>query len=237
VSLLLSLHPRYISLLNVIAPLTWQSSRFALQDPTAHSLPHHQPPGLGFVCTFLSIPSSLPTPRSPPGHIHNSLLDGCHATTTTMNGMSRFLSRRDKHHEKRASKHANNSKVRLNSFASVNSLSPLLRSAIDTVPEDTPTRQRRLSSGIETLYHKLPSVLRTSVEDSFLFLNRQLPCRPSTMVDQTSTSSSSDYMLLQSSPPNVSPDFYRIFTSEGPRPPANQASEQKVCWDSLPRCR
>jgi hypothetical protein len=154
-----------------------------------------------------------------------------------MNGMSRFLSRRDKHHEKRASKHAN-TKVRLSSFASVNSLSPLLRPAVDTVREGCPTRQRRLSSSIETLYHKLPFSLRTSVEDSFLFLNRQLPSRASSVtpvVNQTSSTSSSDYMRLQSSPPNVSPDLYRIFTSEGPRPPASKDGDQKVTWKTA--CR
>jgi hypothetical protein len=153
-----------------------------------------------------------------------------YSSTTTMNGMSRFLSRRDKHHEKRASKHANN-KVRLSSFASVNSLSPLLRPAVDSVREDCPARPRRLSSSIESLYHKLPFSLRTSVEDSLLFLNRQLPSRASSVtpvVNQTPSTNSSDYMSLQSSPPNVSPDLYRIFTSEGPRPPASKDGDQKV---------
>jgi hypothetical protein len=147
-----------------------------------------------------------------------------------MNGMSRFLSRRDKHHEKRASKHAS-TKVRMSSFASVNSLSPLLCSAVATVPQDSPSCQQRLSAGIETLYHKLPFVLRTSVEDSLLFLHQKLPCCASSLtpsVDQTSTSHSSDYVLLQSKSSNASPDLYKIFTSEGPRPPANNEAEKKV---------
>jgi hypothetical protein len=147
-----------------------------------------------------------------------------------MNGMTRFLSRRDKHHEKRASKHAN-TKVRLSSFASVNSLSPLLCSAAVVVPEDPPGCPRRLSAGIETLYHKLPFVLRTSVEDSLLFIHQKLPCRASSLipnVDQTSTSHPSDYVSLQSKS-NPSPDLYRIFTSEGPRPPPNNEAEKKVC--------
>ena len=147
-----------------------------------------------------------------------------------MNGMSRFLSRRDKHHEKRASKHAH-TKVRLSSFASVNSLSPLLCSAAVALPEDAPSCQRRLSAGIETLYHKLPFVLRTSVEDSLLFLHQKLPCRASSLTpnaDPPSTSHSSEYVSLQSKSTNASPDLYRIFTSEGPRPPANNESEKKV---------
>lgn len=131
-----------------------------------------------------------------------------------MNGMSRFLSRRDKHHEKRASKHAK-SKVRLTSLASVNSLSPLLCSAV-APPPDLSQSRRRLSASVETLYHKLPFVLRTSVEDSLLFLHQKIPCR------------ASDYVLLQSQPSDVSPNLYRIFTSEGPRPPANEHTDKKV---------
>ncbi|RYN92823.1 hypothetical protein AA0120_g4926 [Alternaria tenuissima] len=147
-----------------------------------------------------------------------------------MNGMSRFLSRRDKHHEKRASKHAN-TKVRLSSFASVNSLSPLLCPAVATAPQDSPSCPRRLSAGIETLYHKLPFVSRTSVEDSLLFLHQKLSCRVSSLTpsaDQTSTSHSSDYVLVQSKSNNPSPDLYKIFTNEGPRPPANVEAEKKV---------
>jgi hypothetical protein len=151
-----------------------------------------------------------------------------------MNGMSRFLSRRDKHHEKRASKHAN-TKVRLSSFASVNSLSPLLCPAVATAPQDSPSCPRRLSAGIETLYHKLPFVSRTSVEDSLLFLHQKLSCRVSSLTpsaDQTSTSHSSDYVLVQSKSNNPSPDLYKIFTNEGPRPPANVEAETKVCKET-----
>jgi hypothetical protein len=209
---------------------------FPLAVPRNTALRHlHQPPdGLGLVCTFLA---AYPAKPSRP---HRLLSHGVsNLSTTTMNGMSRFLSRRDKHHDKRVSKHAN-TKVRPSSFASVNSLSPLLRPAVDTVRDDSPARPRRLSSSIETLYHKLPFSLRTSVEDSFLFLNRQFPGRASpasAVVNQIPATSSSDYMPLQSSPQNVSPDLYRIFTSEGPRPPASKDGDQKVCvaevWPGL----
>ncbi|PZC93293.1 Ubiquitin carboxyl-terminal hydrolase [Pyrenophora tritici-repentis] len=146
-----------------------------------------------------------------------------------MNGMSRFLSRREKHHEKRASKHASK-QVRPSSFASVNSLSPLLWSPDTAAPERSPVRQRRLSSSIETLYHKLPFVLRTSVEDSLLFLHQKLPSRNylAPIDIRPSSSNSSDYILLQSRSANTSPELYRIFTSEGPRPPANNEADKKV---------
>jgi len=146
-----------------------------------------------------------------------------------MNGMSRFLSRREKHHEKRASKHASK-QVRLSSLASVNSLSPLPWSPVTAAPEHSPVRQRRLSSSIETLYHKLPFVLRTSVEGSLLFLHQKLPSRtPFPPIDmQPCSTNSSDYILLQSRTANTSPDLYRIFTSEGPRPPANNDADKKV---------
>ncbi|RMZ70949.1 ubiquitin C-terminal hydrolase family [Pyrenophora seminiperda CCB06] len=151
-------------------------------------------------------------------------------STTTMNGMSRFLSRREKHQEKRASKHANK-QVRHTSFASVNSLSPLLRSPVTAAPEQAPARQRRLSGGIETLYHKLPFVVRMSVEDSLLFLCQKLPIRIlSVPTDiETSPSNSSDHSIpLQSQTAKTSPDLYRIFSSEGPRPPANNDVDKKV---------
>ncbi|KAF1833252.1 cysteine proteinase [Decorospora gaudefroyi] len=146
-----------------------------------------------------------------------------------MNGMSRFLSRRDKHHEKRSSKHAS-PKVRPPSFASFNSLSPLLFSAVDTLPEDCPAHRRRKSSSVESLYHKLPFVLRTSVEDSLLFLHQKLPCRAAlTPIDlQHPTTSSSDHPLLQPDTPNVSSNLYTLFASPGPKPPADKDGEKKV---------
>jgi hypothetical protein len=203
----------------------------ANQVPNTLSLPH-RPPGSGLVCTFLhhrtpsSLPAPLPTCYQPSPFAEWVSL----SPSTTMNGMSRFLSRRDKHHEKRASKHAN-TKVRLSSFASVNSLSPLLCSVAAAVPDDSAHCPRRLSASIETLYHKIPFVLRTSVEDSLLFLHQKLPCRAASLpynFNQTSPSHSSDYVLLQSKSSNASVDLYKIFTSEGPRPPANNEHEKKV---------
>ena len=130
-----------------------------------------------------------------------------------MNGMQRFLSRREKHQaEKRKSKDAARNKVRP---ISVNSFTPLLCPACDTPTRDWHDRPRQTSSSLESLYHKLPSALRTTVEDSFLFLHA--PCRAlfTTEFAQLSTVDSSDHALPQSkSGQPVSSNLYKIFTNE-----------------------
>ncbi|KAF1944939.1 cysteine proteinase [Clathrospora elynae] len=148
-----------------------------------------------------------------------------------MNGaVSRLLSRRDKHQEKRASKKALG-KVRLHSFASVTSLSPLLGSAVvDTAPEYLPSRSRRQGCSIESLCHKLPFQLWTSAEDSFLFLRKEPSCRATVtpVIVQVSAAHFSDYMLLQARPTPASPDLYTIFTSEGPKTATDKDGERKI---------
>jgi hypothetical protein len=86
-------------------------------------------------------------------------------------GVSRFLSRRDKHHEKRSSK-TTPSKVRLSPSASCSSLTPLLPRT-----ENLRRGHQRHSKSLETLYHKLPNALRSSVEDGFLFFQWSSPNR------------------------------------------------------------
>ena len=146
-----------------------------------------------------------------------------------MNGVSRFLSRRDKHHEKRSAKNAQH-KVRLNSFSSVNSTSPLLFSASDTVPRAALDSQRRQSTGLDCLWYRFPSAWRTSVVDSIVFLHENTPCRvfltPITI--QVSTTNSSDYLILQSHPSQVSSDLYTIFTNEDSKTAADKDGEKKV---------
>lgn len=107
-----------------------------------------------------------------------------------MNGVSRFLSRRDKHHEKRPSKDARH-KVRL---------------------------------------PQLPSVLPSSVYDSLSFLYKKKSCRASftSSIIKTSTTTSSDYLLLQTRPPQVSSDLYKIFTNEDPKTTPDKDVEKKV---------
>lgn len=88
-------------------------------------------------------------------------------------GVSRFLSRRDRHHEKRSSK-ATPSKVRLSPSASCSSLTPLLP------PTEFPRRgHQRHSKSLESLYHKLPYALWSSMEDGIQFFQRSSPNRPS----------------------------------------------------------
>jgi hypothetical protein len=88
-----------------------------------------------------------------------------------MHGVSRFLSRRDKNHEKRKSKDARN-KVRLSRSASACSLTPLPCNL-----HRAPDHSRRNSASIETLYQKLPSAWRSSVGDGLLFLQKTTPFR------------------------------------------------------------
>lgn len=149
-----------------------------------------------------------------------------------MHGVSRFLSRRDKHGEKRASKHAK-SKVRPSSFASTYSLDSPAPAPCCTVRLPSPpriSRRRRLSAGVQTLYHKLPFVLPHSLGDSFLLLHTSAPGRPlpTPVTIQDPLPRSSDHMPLQSQSPDTPLDLYRIFTSEGPRPPANEHAEKNV---------
>ncbi|KAF2854176.1 cysteine proteinase [Plenodomus tracheiphilus IPT5] len=118
-----------------------------------------------------------------------------------MNGVSRFLSRRDKHHEKRASKPSNH-KVR---------------------PVSTP-------SSLESLFHTLPSALPSSVQDSLLFLQHKTPCRAllARHLVSTSTSNSSDNPISQSRPSQVPSDLYRIFTNEDSKTTADKEADKKV---------
>lgn len=153
-------------------------------------------------------------------------------TSAIMNGVSRFLSRRDKHGEKRASKHAK-SKVRPSSFASTCLLDSPAPAPCCTVRLPSPPRtspRRRLSAGVQTLYHKLPFVLSHSLGDSLLLLHTSAPGRPlhSPTTIQDPLTPSSDHMSLQSQAQDTPLDLYRIFTSEGPRPPANDHAEKKV---------
>lgn len=142
-------------------------------------------------------------------------------------GVSRFLSRRDKHHEKRSSK-TPPSKVRLSPSASCDSLTPLLPS-----PEGLRRGHGRRSQSLESLYDKLPSVLRNSVEDSFLFFQRNTPSRASSSstIAQYSPYHVSDHFLPQSRLSNqASPTLYTIFTNEDSQAAADQDADKKVRW-------
>lgn len=142
-------------------------------------------------------------------------------------GVSRFLSRRDKHHEKRPSK-STTGKVCLPASASCTSLMPLLHHASH---QRLRRAHRRHSQSLDTLYHKLPSALRASVEDSFSFIQRNTPSLSSltSAVAQHSPQRLSDQFSSQSRLSNhVSPDLYTIFTNDDTSPTPDKDVEKKV---------
>jgi hypothetical protein len=150
-------------------------------------------------------------------------------------GVSRFLSRRDKHHHEKRSSKSPHSKVRLHSSASCSSLTPLLRSPSDASCSAQRHGPRRHSQSLEALYHKLPSALRSSVEDGFLFFQRNIPTRPflSPAIAHNSFEYSSNQLLPQSRLPQpASPDLYTIFTNEDSHTSTEKDHEKKVREDS-----
>jgi len=143
-----------------------------------------------------------------------------------MNGMQRFLSRREKHQaEKRKSKEAARNKVR---SISANSVTRLLCPACDT-PAEWQYRSRQNTSSLESLYHKLPFVSRNIVEDRLSFLHA--PCRATSTPACTkiSTIDSSDHMPPQrESGLPVSSDLYKIFTNEDSKPTTDKDASKNV---------
>lgn len=142
-----------------------------------------------------------------------------------MNGVSRFLSRREKHHEKRNSKH-HPSKV-LPPFLSYPPSSPALSSSPGIVESSrySPRRPRNPSSSLYSLYHKLPSLFQTAGEDRFLFLQKKPPSVDVTpFIVQVSTLDSSDHVTLQSQP--VPSHLYTIFSHDESKTP--DKDEKKV---------
>jgi hypothetical protein len=135
-------------------------------------------------------------------------------------GVTRYFSRRDKHHEKRATK--SNSKVRLDPFASFTSLSPLLPSEFCCSKH-----RRRQSQSLETLYHKLPYVLRAPFEDGLLFFQRNTSCYSFSTSNNIQCPSDHWHPQLRDSI-QVSPDLYNIFTKEDAKTAADKDAEKKV---------
>ncbi|KAL5114554.1 hypothetical protein ACEQ8H_007587 [Pleosporales sp. CAS-2024a] len=129
-------------------------------------------------------------------------------------GVSRFLSRRDKYPAKRGHK-TTPSKVRPppSPSPSCSSLTPLL-------PATPPMRRghRRHSRSLESLYHKLPTALRSSVEDGFLFFQRNTATRAPTNNDQPQSRVSYE----------VPTDLYAIFADDDAQPAADKDADKKV---------
>lgn len=147
-----------------------------------------------------------------------------------MNGMSRFLSRREKHHEKRASKHSHN-KVCPPSLSSSHSSEHLLCSVDGSNSQNCPCHHRRRPACFQYLYQALPSALGELVHNGVLSLCKKPPIAElSQAYVHVSTISSSDHLTLQSHQPpaKVPSELYQVFTNEDQKP-ADKDGEKKVC--------
>jgi hypothetical protein len=146
-------------------------------------------------------------------------------------GVSRFLTRRDKHHEKRSSKTLPNSNVRLHSFTSSSTLTPLLYRPGDAWLRDARRGPRRPSQSLEALYHKLPSALRIPFEDGFSLFHRNTSSRA--LLTPAIARDDSDPLCPQPhAPHHVSPNLYAIFTNEPAHAAADKDIEKQVRWIS-----
>lgn len=143
-----------------------------------------------------------------------------------MNGVARFLSRRDKHHnEKRSLKHPLG-KVCPYSSSSSHSSHYLLCSQ-DSGLRDSKSHSPREPSCLQ----QLSLALRTVVGGSTQFISTACsfksitPCFP-----PVPTSSSSDLLSSQSrhSQSSVSPEIYKVFTNDELKPTDKDAEKKKV---------
>jgi hypothetical protein len=163
-----------------------------------------------------------------------------------MNGMSRFLSRREKNQEKRTSKHAH-SKVRPPSPSSSHSSEHLssehlLCSLGGSNPHGCPCHYRPRTACFQYLYQALPSALSPLVHNGAQFLCKKPPAAQlSRAYVHVSTISSSDHLTLQSHHPprKVPSELYQVFTNDDQKP-ADKDGEKKVCsiaTSDMERCQ
>jgi len=133
-----------------------------------------------------------------------------------MNGVSRFLSRRDKHHEKRQSKHeSKHDRSKVQSPSTFSPASPLrpICSVDGAASEDFIPGRRPRPNSLQSLYHKLPSFHLPSAQDKILFSWKRPPSPDfAPLCVQASTIDSSDHLTLQSH--QVPTHLYTIFSSE-----------------------
>ncbi|KAK7190106.1 ubiquitin carboxyl-terminal hydrolase [Paraphaeosphaeria sporulosa] len=146
-----------------------------------------------------------------------------------MNGVSRFLSRRDKHHEKRSLKHPLG-KVRPSSAFSSYSSHYLLPSAGGHV-RDGPGHCRRNSTCLEQLSSAFKSFVDSGVHlmSPKSLLSDATPCYV-----PVSTNATSDYLTFQSrqAPPSVPPELYKVFTNDE-KPVDKDAEKRKTLLQRL----
>ncbi|KAF2638864.1 cysteine proteinase [Massarina eburnea CBS 473.64] len=149
-----------------------------------------------------------------------------------MNGVQRFLSRREKHyHEKRLQKHARRTVCPSPSHSSVSSLEShssqhLLcdggggGSSTNSQCDDSDSPRQRRPNCLHQLCCVLPATMRSFVHDGLL-LRRKKP--PTTALSHryilVSTGTSSDHLTLQSrnAPSTVPDELYKVFTQEEPK--------------------
>ena len=147
-----------------------------------------------------------------------------------MNGVSRFLSRREKHHEKRGSKHLR-TKVRPPFLSLAHSSEHLLRSVDGVDSQHWPYPQKWPPACFQYLYQALPAVLISLLKNGVLSLSKKPPTAElSQTYVHVSTISSSDHLTLQSqqTPTKASSELYQVFTDEEQKP-ADKDGEKKVC--------
>jgi hypothetical protein len=147
-----------------------------------------------------------------------------------MNGMSRFLSRRDKQHGKHATKRPH-SQVRPSSPCPSHSSHHLLCSVDGRRSEDCPCHRRRRPHCLQYLYQAVPSALNSLVHEGVLSLCKKPPTTElSQAYAHVSTISSSDHLTLQSQQPSssVPSELYKgVFTNEDQKP-TDKDEEKKV---------
>ena len=142
-----------------------------------------------------------------------------------MNGMSRFLSRREKNHEKRDSK-GSRSKVYLPFLRSSSPPAPICPTDGSRLPDEFVRKQFRLSSFGSR--RKIPSLFPVSCsQEKFYFLRkRPLSVQLTACFVQASTANCLNFRVLQSR--LVPTELYNIFSNEGAKKP-DKEEEKKVC--------
>jgi hypothetical protein len=149
-----------------------------------------------------------------------------------MNGVSRFLSRRDKHHKDRQPAKPGHNKVRKlfrtpHYPRSPCSPPPTAIATDGAASLSSPGQCRRRTDSLHSLYHQLPACLQPVGGDGFLFLKKKASRAHLTAlhVHVSTCSQSSDRYMLQS--PQDSTDLYTIFTNEEAKP-SEKDDEKKV---------
>lgn len=134
--------------------------------------------------------------------------------------MNRFLSRREKHPGKRSSKN-NPPKVR------TPPPSPSSQLQLPTVDGSEPVRSlRRRADSLQTLYHKLPSILPYYGGENAFFV-RQKPHCPHLLPFHAESSTTQSSVYVQARSQSASSDHHAIFSKDAPKS-ADKDDEKKV---------